>query len=60
MHYSTKDSCFANLITLNVSNIKVTNQGDIDMANILSNATKLKDLNLNNFIPKQSIRKTQP
>ena len=49
-HCSKKDSCFANLKTLNISNIKVANQGAIDMTKILSNATKLKDLNLSNNI----------
>ena len=50
-HYSEKENCFANLIALNISNIKVTShQGAIDMAKILSNATKLKDVTLNNNI----------
>ena len=49
-HYSKKENYFANLRKLNIRNIKVTDQGAIDIAYILSNATKLKDLNVDNNV----------
>ena len=46
--YSKQVKCFADLMKLNISDIKITDQAAIDMANILSNATKLHNFILSN------------
>ena len=45
-HYSKPENCFKNLTKLDIGGIKITNQAFADMANILSRATKLNDLDL--------------